>query len=312
MKNYPIVLALLCVAYFSSCSQGKKAPVEEDYQVRIAVDETFRPIIEEEMRVFNAKYPEAIPQAKYMPETDAINLMLKDSVRMILSTRPLSQQETDAIFANYQLKVRFKPVGFDAIALIINPENPDSLMSVSDLRKIMLGQITRWEQLEDAHSKGDLEVVFDNPNSSTVRYVLDSICGGAQLKGNMKNAKSNEDVINYVAQTRNAIGIIGVDWLRNPKDSTNLTFNQSVRVVNVGRSVEKNINNCYQPVQYYIATGDYPLTRTLYMIITDPRTRAMGLNFYYFVSDQAGQLIITKSSQLLPYMPVHIKQVVSD
>ena len=49
MKNYPIVLALLCVAYFSSCSQGKKAPVEEDYQVRIAVDETFRPIIEEEM-----------------------------------------------------------------------------------------------------------------------------------------------------------------------------------------------------------------------------------------------------------------------
>lgn len=312
MKSISISLIALCITLLISCGQKKSGEDKDYYKVDIAIDETFRPIIEEEMRVFNAKYPEAIPAPRYMPETDAINLMLKDSVRMILSTRPLSQQETDAIFASYKLKVRYKPIAYDAIALIINPENKDSLISVSELRSIMTGKITQWKQLQHATSNGNIEVVFDNANSSTVRYIRDSICSGTELKGNMKSAKTNEDVIKYVAQTKNALGIIGVDWLRNANDSTNLSFNRKIRVMSVSRSTVTETSNSYQPVQYYIATGDYPLTRCLYMITTDPRTRTMGLNFYYFVSDQAGQLIITKSSQLLPYMPVHVKEVVSD
>jgi phosphate transport system substrate-binding protein len=304
-----IVLGVFSLLLLAAC--GPKKPVDKKayYEVKVAVDETFRPIIEEEAKVFNARFPEADMKFRYLPETDAINLLLKDSVRMIMATRPLTKKETDQIMAVYKLKARWQMVAYDAVALIVNPSNPDTLINVSELRDIMTGKLTRWEQLKGAKQKGKLEVVFDNENSSTVRYIRDSICGGTQLKGNLKSGKNNKDVIKYVSENRNAMGIIGVDWLRNPEDSSQLTFDKKIRVMSVSTSAVPESVNSFQPVQYYIATGDYPLTRSVYLITTDPRSTAMSLNFYYFVSDQDGQLIITKSSQLLPVMPVHIKTV---
>ena len=303
---------MFAVIVLASCGPSKKSPTKEDYEVRVAVDETFRPIMEEEMRVFNASNPDASMKLLYLPETDAINMLLKDSIRMVLATRELSKKECKAILNVHKLVVRQQPIAYDAIALIINPGNTDSLISVSQIEKIMTGKITSWNQL-GSKSKQPIEVVFDNSNSSSVRFVRDSVCAGSQLKGNIKEAKTNSRVIDYVAHTPNAIGIIGVDWLRNSTDSTNLTFDKRIRVMSVSCSSVPETGNSFQPVQYYIATGDYPLTRKVYMITTDPRTRSMNLNFYYFMGDQRGQLVITRSSQLLPYMPVQVKTIdVSD
>ena len=265
--------------------------------------------MEEEMKVFNAKHPEAIMKPVYAPETDALNMLLQDSIRMVLATRPLSDKEKEAIRSTYQLQVRQQPVAYDAVAIITNRANRDSLISIHELERVMTGQITRWEQIQNATTRGDIEVVFDNSNSSCVRYVIDSVCAGAQLKGNIKEAVTNQKVIEYVAQTPGAMGIIGVDWLRNAEDSTNLTFNKNIRVMSVGYSSVTTVDNCFQPVQYYIATGQYPLTRCLYLITTDPRPKAFGVYFYFFMRDQDAQLVITKSSQLLPYMPVQVKTV---
>ena len=68
-------------------------------------------------------------------------------------------------------------------------------------------------------------------------------------------------------------------------------------------------DNCFQPVQYYIATADYPLIRQLYILSTNPYTDTYNHNFYFYLTDTEGQLIITKSSQLLPIVPVQVKQV---
>lgn len=304
-----ILTILFIILALVSCGGGNKQDESKANEVNVAIDETFRPIMEAEFEVFNAKQPEAIINASYLPETDAINLMLKDSVRTIIATRKLSAKEEQQIFDVYKLQVQSKIIAYDAIALIINKANNDSLLSVNELKSIMTGNITQWNQIQNATTKGEIEVVFDNENSSTVRYVRDSICEGKQLKGNFKGGKTNQDVIKYVSQTRNAIGIIGVDWLRNQADSTNLTFNPNIRVMSISRSSVTEEGNSYQPVQYYIATGDYPLVRSVYSITTDPRERSMERNFFYFLSDQQGQLIITKSSQLLPNLPVQVKQV---
>jgi phosphate transport system substrate-binding protein len=309
VPNVRLFISLAAVLVLAACGQKKAVEDKAFYDVSIAVDETFRPIMEEEMKVFNAKHPEAIMKPVYAPETDALNMLLTDSIRMVLATRPLSQKEKDAIRATYQLQVRQQPVAYDAVALIINRANRDSLISIMDLERIVTGQITRWEQLQNATSRGEIEVVFDNSNSSCVRYVRDSVCGGAELRGNIKEAVTNQKVIEYVAQTPGALGIIGVDWLRNADDSTNLTFNKNIRVMSVGYSSVTTEDNCFQPVQYYIATGQYPFTRCLYLITTDPRPKAFGVYFYFFMRDQDAQLVITKSSQLLPYMPVQVKTV---
>ena len=305
-----IIATLLTISILISCGGPVKQRTEEEINtVEVACDETFRPIMEQEMRAFHAKYPEAILDTTFVSETKAISLIFQDSFRMVITTRPLSNAEKQNILNNHQLSVESHPFAYDAIALIINKANPDSLISVNDIRRIVTGQITIWNQIPNAQTKGNIELVFDDENSSTVRFVRDSICGGKELKGNLKTAKSNPNVITYVSQVRNAIGIIGVDWIRNFNDTTNLSFDDRVRVMRVSNSSIAEESNSFQPVQYYIATGDYPLTRKLFISSTEPYIQALNRNFYHYLTDTEGQLIITKSSQLLPIVPVHVKQV---
>ncbi|MEG1728436.1 MAG: substrate-binding domain-containing protein [Bacteroidaceae bacterium] len=296
MKTLGLIVATVYIISLTSCGNKQKSTnslASDD--IHIAIDETFRPIMEEELNVFENKYPEAELKPRYMSETDALNLLLKDSIRLVVATRELSKQEVKAIEDNYQLRVRTKRIATDGIALIVNEQNTDTLITMKQLKEIVTGSLTKWEQMESAKTKGELELVFDNPNSSTVRYIKDSVCCGKELKGNLKAQKTNQEVIDYVSKTRNAIGVIGVDWLRNASDSTHLTFLKNIRVMSVSRSSIAEKGNSFQPLQYYLATGDYPLTRSVYMITTDPQSRSMTLNLFFFVSDTPGQLIITKS-----------------
>ena len=175
--------------------------------------------------------------------------------------------------------------------------------------RIVTGQVTRWEQIKYAHQSGEIQLVFDNTQSSTVRYVEDSICGGKALKGNVYAQKSNEAVIDYITSNPKAIGIIGVDWLRNENDSTNLSFLPKIRVMSVSNSSIPEVDNSYKPFQAYIALGNYPYVRAVYYMTTDPLMQGKARYFYHFLAEQKGQLIITKSSQLLPWMQVQFKEV---
>ena len=175
--------------------------------------------------------------------------------------------------------------------------------------RIVTGQVTRWDQIKYAHQSGEIQLVFDNTQSSTVRYVEDSICGGKALKGNVYAQKTNPDVIEYIQKNPKAIGIIGVDWLRNEEDTTNLSFLPKVRVMSVSNSTVPEKDNSYKPFQAYIALGNYPFVRAVYYMTSDPLMQGKARYFYHFLSEQKGQLIITKSSQLLPWMQVQFKEV---
>lgn len=303
------VVSLMC--YTGSCTSGAPKSQGNPDSVKIAIDETFRTIMEEEIKQFNLNYPEAILDITYCSESKALQKFIDDSVRLCLATRALTNEEKEVLLAK-QLNVMTARVATDAIALIVNRSWPDSLISEQDVKRIVSGQITKWEQIKYAKSKGDIDIVFDNPQSSTVRYVEDSLLGGNPMTGNVHAQKTNEDVIDYVMKTPGAIGVVGVDWLHNDKDSTNLSFIPEVKVMSVSRSTVPDRGNSYKPFQAYIATGDYPFVRALYVMTSDPSMQSMTRYFYHFMRDQKGQLIITKSSQLLPYMQVQFKEVKID
>ena len=158
-------------------------------------------------------------------------------------------------------------------------------------------------------------MVFDNNGSSTVRYMQDSLCGGGKLKGKLRAAETYDELIKYVHNKKDAIGVLGVDWVGNPKDTTRLSFTNEVRIMKVGAKSSEYPEDYYLPYQFYISTGSYPLTRCLYIITTDPRTRSLEKHFYYYITDNPnhnnmGQMMILRHSQLLPYMAVQSHNVV--
>ena len=182
-------------------------------------------------------------------------------------------------------------IALHGIAFIVNKSNKNDIISVDDLRKIVTGEVTKWNQIYPGSTLGDLHFVFDNQGSSSMRYAIDSLCEGKTLYKGLFAQKSNQAVIDYVAQTPNAIGVIGASWIGNKADSTNTSFTDVVKVMAVRKAPGFKP---YKPYQYYIASGDYPLTRPIYMITTDPRN-GLPTGFIKFVSSQRGQLIIFKT-----------------
>lgn len=309
MKLY-WVFGLVCVLLLSGCG-NKPKPGEDDTLVSgsivIAVDETFRPIMEEELQVYHALTPDATVRPVYCSEVEAMKLLLADSVRLAITTRQLTEEET-AYFNNKKFFPVSVKMATDGLALIVNKQNTDSLLTTDQFKKILSGEVTDWKQLNPASHLGKLQLVFDNPNSSTVHYVLDSVCGGKPLSKDLKALKTNPEVISYVAQNPAALGVIGVNWIGNPADSTRLSFNDAIRIMAVSRAESATVENSFKPFQAYLALNQYPLTRSVYILLNDPKS-GLPTGLTSFLTDFRGQRIILKSGLVPATAPVRIVDV---
>ena len=303
----------LCAIFFAwmgiSCTGNQPTVIRTDTptsgEALIAADECLLPVINEEIDVFTLLNVDATIIPVFTSESELFDLLLSDSIRMIVAARDITDAEKQQLKA-MKRPPRSQKIAIDGIALIINIENKDSLLSVFDLKKIITGEIQDWNAVSSAKVKDrPITVVFDRQNSSTLRFIQDSICKGENLGSNVVAAKSNLEVLSYVATHPNAIGVIGVNWISNPNDPTKLSFDNSIRVVSLSREVNPTEDNSYKPFPAYLATGDYPLTRDIYAIISDP-LGGLPSGFMTFITGDSGQRIILKAGLVPATRPTRL------
>jgi len=311
MRTSVIVFACSLLVFIAGCRPEKARDKFTDTpttgKVSIAVDETFQPVIEEELPVFHAMYKYAEITPVYLPELDAVDLLLKDSVRLAIVSRPLSVKEKE-YFHSRKFFPHEAQLAVDGIAVLVNPLNPDTLFSVNTIRKILLGEITTWKQLNGKSNLGKIKVLFDNPNSSIVRFMVDSITRTGKLGDQLSALQYNLDVVDYVSKNPDAIGLIGVSWVSDRRDPKCLSFLSKVKVAGISSEDPAVPENSYQPFQAYIATGKYPFTRFMYALISEPRA-GLGSGFTSFVASDKGQRIIQKTGVLPVTQPVRLVHV---
>jgi phosphate transport system substrate-binding protein len=304
------LLSIFFIFILFSCQnkiQDKFTDTYTEGVIPIAVDMNFQPIIQEELDVFESIYKKAGIVPTYTNEGDAIDLLLKDSVRLVIATRPLSVKEEASLISKKFAPHSYK-LATDGLALIINNRNPDSLITVGQLKKILTGQTPNWKDVYPKSKLGNIQVVFDNQNSSTVRFAIDSICKDQPLSTKLNAQKTNLEVIDFVSKTPNAIGVIGVNWMGNHKDTTNLSFKNEVRVMAVTSEDDATVGNTYKPFQAYLFYGYYPLTRSVYIILNDPRS-SLPSGLTKFLTSDRGQRIILKSGLIPASQPVRIVHI---
>ena len=311
MKRQFWLIGIVLLLALSACRSKSKEGQTDTYSsgvIAIAADASFEPIIQEEIDVFESLYPLAGIVPRYTTEVEAINLLLKDSVRLAVATRTLTEEEMNS-FHSRKFYPREIKLATDALALIVNRANPDSLLSVRDFRRILTGEAKTWKQVNSNSGLKDIQVVFDNKNSSTVRFAMDSVCGGNPLATeNVSALKTNQQVIDFVAKNPAAIGVIGVNWLGNRSDTTNLSFKEEIRVMAVSAGDVATPENSYKPYQAYLYYGNYPLARPIYAILNDPRN-GLPWGFTSFMTSDKGQRIILKSGLVPATQPVRIVHV---
>ena len=265
--------------------------------ISFASDESFSPIVDECREVFEYSRPQAHLTPMYMSEGEGMDLLMKDSIQLVVAARNFRPGEIQELQARKFLPAAI-PIAYDGLALIVNRTNPDSCITVADVKRVLSGEVKKWNEIYPRSNKGDIEVVFDRNRSSAVQFCVDSLLDGRQFGDNTVAAKSSAEVIDYVEKTPNAIGIIGSNWLNDKRDTTNTTFKKNITVMRVSKKDSATVKNSWQPYQYYLLDGRYPLVRTIYALLNDPY-HALPWAFAHFMESPKGQLIILKSG-LLP------------
>lgn len=292
MKHSILFFAFSAIAcILSGCSsQGGIDRRMYEGDIKFACDETFANVLEQHVFVFTGTNPEAHIDMIRGTESDAVNALLEDSVRLIALTRQLTSAEKDRLLEQ-QLESRSTHIAVDAVAFVVNKDNPDSVLTTDNIRQIMTGEVTQWSQLVPGSDLGKIQVIFDNRYSSTVRYVIDSICSPAPLYSGVSAVDNNLQVVREVARRKNAIGVIGAAWV-DARDSLGVRVTASVAPVRIKKMPE---DEAYGPFQAYIASGKYPYFRSIYMIKTESYN-GLSTGFTIFVAGQRGQKIFEKTN----------------
>lgn len=283
MKRLTGILLLFIV--LASCQNKDKKGTEVSRTAGDAtflVDESFGNILDDQIEVFKADYPDARIKVITGNENKILPTFLNDSIRVIVMSRVLSPEE-EKTYSRRSIPVYTSRFAIDGIALITSNGNSDSTITVAEVIAILKGTSTSGKSL-----------VFDNAYSSTLRYFKELAKINTLPEKGVYTLNNNNDVIEYVEQNKNYIGVVGVNWLlQNTVDRG--AYTQQVKMMGVKSLPGKKGDNAfYKPTQDNLISGIYPFLRNIY-IINGEGKNGLGTGFATWLLSQRGQLIVLKS-----------------
>ncbi|MET0394795.1 MAG: substrate-binding domain-containing protein, partial [Chitinophagaceae bacterium] len=255
-KGAALLVLFFCLLLMNGCKSYKAQQDEltdtaERGTIHISADESFKPVIDEQVQVYEALYPGTHIVVHYKPEAECLKDFYVDSIRMVIATRSFSKSEERFMSDSLKTGPEMLRVALDAIAVVLHPQSPDSVLSMQDVRAILTGRFSKT-----------LIPVFDGTQAtSTVRFIVDSVLHGDTLTAATVGARSSREVIDYVASHPNAVGFVGVSWIGNREDTMQVSFLKKVKIAYL-ESREKP-GKYILPVQENIYLDRYPMVRDL-------------------------------------------------
>jgi phosphate transport system substrate-binding protein len=262
--------------------------------IHISCDESFKPVIDEEVKVYEALYPKTEIIVHYQPEAECLKDFGVDSIRMVIATRGYSESEKNFMIDSMHVGPDKLVIARDLIAVIVNPAVKDSFFTMQEIKDLLTGK-----------SKKNLIPVFDGTRAtSTVRFMLDSVLRGETFGKNVQAAQSSVDVIDYVSKTSNAIGFVGYSWVGNEDDTTQLAYMKKVKTAYV-ESMD-SAGFYIKPSQYFIYTNSYPMVRDLVYTLKE-KHQGLGHGFAHFLYTMQGQLIFRRAYLMPVILPNYVR-----
>jgi len=290
----------LILLFFSfGCKRSDSPDDTPTYgQISISVDETFKPLIDSEIHTFEGIYNYADVNVSYKTELEAFNDLMNDTIRLIIVPRQLNKDELKE-FEKWEIVPKVTKIAYDAVTLIGSKDLKDSTLTLDEIKTLLSdGSVSSFK---------NVKIVFDNNNSSTINFLKEKT-GVNNLSANCYALTSNNAVIDYIAKEKNSIGVIGVNWISDRDDTTNLSFLESVKVMEISVS---DSSEYYKPYQAYIAQKFYPLWREVYIISKEAYT-GLGTGLTAFIASERGQRIVLKFGLVPATMPVRLVELINE
>jgi phosphate transport system substrate-binding protein len=167
------------------------------------------------------------------------------------------------------------PICVDAIAIIVNPNNPVTNLTLTQVMNIYTGNFTNWNQVGGNNAK--INIVNREQASGTRDGVQKIVLKGGIFSTGGIQQSSTGTVKSYVAKDSNAIGYIATNAVDN-----------SVKALNIN-NIAPNYAN--------IADGSYVIQRYLLFVTNGPPT-GLAASFINYTLSPAGQAILKAQGEV--------------
>ena len=301
MRNKLLLAVVACVAWTGGCDQRGEVSTTTG-KLRVEADESIVHVVRTIADSFEATYTKAsitiVPAEARVAIADFIN----DSVRVIVTAREFNKEELGVLKKYPDIEWRGYKCATSAIAVIGNKQNSRADLRVSELDSIFSGTLARWG------GNGKLiDVAIGGVNSSVNEVFRGKILKDSAFTPAALRFPSSDSLVTYVVRNPNAIGIVGLNWLRGREDS--------VTVFALGQpgtrpdSTEPFVRY-YPPLQAHIYRNYYPITCPVY-IYSREYGYTVAAGFISYVNSIYGQQKFLSEGLVPATMPVRLVETTS-
>ena len=281
-----IIWSVLGLSLLISCKKESNeavAEVKEAYNkgtVEMYVESSVYPIAEDINQVFKTYYNNADIQLKMLSQNEILNSVYKDSGRLAIMPKSFTAKELEVFKGRVVPKIT--PIAKDAVLFITQKNATDTLIKYQDVIDIFKGT-----------KKSEKVFVFHDANSNIVSNIMKD-AGVSSVSKNVYYAKTVEEIVSYIDKNKNAVGVVGINWMLQP----DAKIKEGIKQLRSMLVYNDSLKNYYAPSQSTIADNTYPLIRTINIIDVQGKA-GLGTGFASFAASDKGQRIVLKSG-LMP------------
>jgi phosphate transport system substrate-binding protein len=218
--------------------------------------------------------------------------LIEATAQLAPMSRAMKSKELDKFEERYGYPPTQFRVALDALAIIVNKDNPiegltlqeaDAIFSINRKREYSQ-DVDRWSKL--GINLGMVSLYGRNSASGTYGFFKKIVLGGGDFKSSVKEQPGSASVVQGVSSDPNGIGYSGIGYMTS-----------SVKIVPLGKEKGKY----YDTSQTNVLNGKYPLGRFLYLYVNKaPNQKLSPLveEFIHFIFSEEGQHIVDKDGYM--------------
>ncbi len=269
-------------------------------RLTVAIDRSYRPLLEETISVFERLHEKADIRPTYAEEEEVAKMFLSDSCTLAVVSRMLTDQEWQQLVRQGEA-VRQVWYASDGLALVVHRQSEDTVIRLDSLVQLLTGTSSGAAA---ANATDQPKVIVGGSRSSIVRYLQEQVLQGQPFAQQVFAVEDIETLLRYVEQSNQTIGVLSSSWISNRGDSLSDSILQHVRVV----ALIDSAGNVCRPIRSHLLSGCYPLQRKIYLLVRE-RGVGIGMGFASFLMSQEGQLIVHRFGLLAAKQPVRVIEV---
>jgi phosphate transport system substrate-binding protein len=305
---FPFLLFTLAFGLLACGPEKKETTTRGSLHALFA--ESTAPVMVEQVSQFLSIYGASGANITYeiVSSEEAIRRMVRDTLRYIVTTRPLSTAEKSRLPKVEEFNLSEIVVAYDGVAVVVHHKNPVEKITTTELSKILTGEIRRWEQLSNAESmKGAIEVVYED-SSDVSAFIRDRLLDGKPGRPSVQRTGSSLTTLRSVVGRPLSIGLVGILWVDSARVPAKVleVAETRPRVDSTFRVPPERMGKFSSPHPANIYRSFYPLKRAIYAYTYGP-VGSLASGFGTFVATKDGQRFFLNKKIVPATQPIRLK-----